>query len=186
MVCPTRPDIHPSQLLSPPFRYCPLCGKGLESKRIKPQEPERLVCVGCQFIFYLDPKVAAGTVTLFEGRIVLVKRGIEPGFGQWVIPGGFVDRGETLEEAAIRETLEETNLRVRLTSLLNVYSYPGRTVVVAAYAAETLSGIPEARTEETLEIGLFLYERLPWDQLAFPSTRDALRDFGTRFLKIQT
>jgi 8-oxo-dGTP diphosphatase len=176
-------EIHLSHQIQPPFHFCPLCGGKLGKKQIKAQEPERLVCSQCSFVYYLDPKVAAGTVTLFENRIILVKRGISPGYGQWVIPGGFVDRGETLEEAAVRETLEETSLQVRIDSLLNVYSYPGHTVIVAAYSAEVLSGVPTA-CDETLEVGLFLYEEIPWSELAFLSTRDALMDFGKRSIRL--
>lgn len=172
-------DHHPSHEINPPFRFCPLCGGKLVNKKIKPQEPDRLVCSLCSFIYYLDPKVAAGTVTLFENRIVLAKRGINPGYGKWVIPGGFVDRGETLEEAAIRETLEETNIQVRLNGLLNVYSYPGKAVIIVAYLAEAVAGVPKA-CDETLELGMFQYEEIPWDELAFPSTREALKDYRKR------
>jgi ADP-ribose pyrophosphatase YjhB (NUDIX family) len=149
----------------------------LEKKQIKVNEPDRLVCRQCEFIYYLDPKVAAATITLWNNKIVLLKRGISPGYGKWVIPGGFVDRGETLEEAAIRETLEETNLQVEITSLLNVYSYPGSTVIVVAFLAQTLGGLPAA-CDETLEVDFFPYENIPWAELAFPSTRDALLDYG--------
>jgi len=178
---PFMPDIHSTHQVQPPFRFCPLCSGRLDKKQIKAQEPERLVCSQCSFVYYLDPKVAAGTVTLFEDRIVLVKRGISPGYGKWVIPGGFVDRGETLEEAAVRETLEETNLHVRINSLLNVYSYPGHTVIIAAYLAEVLAGVPAA-CDETLEVGLFPYKEIPWPELAFFSTRDALKEYGKRYL----
>ena len=171
---------HPTHEVDPPFRFCPLCGGGLEKRRVKDLEPERLVCMQCNFIYYLDPKVAAATVTLMDDRIVLVKRSIPPGYGKWVIPGGFVDRGETLEEAAIRETREETNLSVRITSLLNVYSYPGSTVIVVAFQAEAVSGIPAA-CDESLDLRLYTYEEIPWSELAFPSTRDALKDYGRRF-----
>lgn len=173
---PFLSNLHPSHEINPPFRFCPLCGGGLHKKKIKPSEPDRLVCSLCSFVYYLDPKVAAGTVTLFEKQIVLAKRAISPGYGKWVIPGGFVDRGETLEEAAIRETLEETNLQVRLTGLLNAYSYPGRAVVIVAYLADAVGGVPKA-CDETLEVGLFSYEGIPWEDLAFPSTRDALKDY---------
>ncbi|MBI4765670.1 MAG: NUDIX domain-containing protein [Deltaproteobacteria bacterium] len=172
-------EIHLSHQIQPPFCFCPLCGGKLGKKKIKAQEPDRLICSQCSFIYYLDPKVAAGTLTFYEKRIVLVKRGISPGYGKWVIPGGFVDRGETLEDAAVRETLEETGLRVRINSLLNVYSYPGQAVIVAAFLAEVLAGVPTAR-DETLEVGLFLYEEIPWSELAFSSTRDALIDFKKR------
>jgi 8-oxo-dGTP diphosphatase len=176
-----EPEMNPTHEFQPLFRFCPLCGGRLDKRRIKINEPERLVCNLCSFVYYLDPKVAAGTVTLFEKGIVLVKRGISPGYGKWVFPGGFVDRGETLEEAAIRETLEETNLQVQITSLLNVYSYPGSSVIIVAYLAEAVGGVPAA-CDESLELELFPYEKIPWSELAFPSTRDALKDFGKRFV----
>ena len=100
------------------YRFCPKCGFGLESKSLKEGEPQRLVCPGCDFIFYLDPKVAACTICMLDGGIVLLKRGIEPQMGKWVFPGGFVDRGEPVADAAIRETREETNLKVSLTGIL--------------------------------------------------------------------
>src|SRR5215212_7413718 len=110
------------------FRFCPVCGGGLESRLLKAGEPERLVCVACGFVFYLDPKVAVGTI-ISDGdrRIVLVKRAIEPGYGKWVFPGGYVDRGEEVEVAAIREAREEVGLEVRIDRLINIYSYHGRT-----------------------------------------------------------
>jgi 8-oxo-dGTP diphosphatase len=169
-------EIHFSHQIQPHFSFCPRCGGKLEKKKIKAQEPDRLICSQCSFIFYIDPKVAAGTLTFIENRIVLVKRGISPGYGKWVIPGGFVDRGETLEEAAVRETLEETGLQVRVDTLINVYSYPGQAVIVAAFLAEVIAGVPTPR-DETLEVGLFLYEEIPWAELGFSSTRDALIDF---------
>jgi NADH pyrophosphatase NudC (nudix superfamily) len=116
------PEMHSTHQVQPPYRFCPLCGGGLEKKQIKDQEPGRLVCRRCNFVFYIDPKIAACTITLFENRIVLVKRGIPPEYGRWVIPGGFVDRGESLEAAAVRETLEETNLQVQYLFLSGKYS----------------------------------------------------------------
>ncbi len=177
---PIISEMHSTHQVQPPYRFCPLCGGSLKKKQIKDQEPDRLVCQRCNFVFYIDPKIAACTITLFENQIVLVKRGIPPEYGRWVIPGGFVDRGESLEAAAVRETREETNLQVQITSLLNVYSYPGYTVVVAAYLAQILAGVPTA-CDETLEVGLFPYNEIPWSDLAFLSTRDALIDYGKRF-----
>src|SRR4051812_9908572 len=92
----------------PLHRHCPQCGGALEQRRLKIGDPERLVCTACGFVFYLDPKVAVGTIVRTpEDRIVLVRRAIEPGYGLWVFPGGYVDRGETVTDAAVRETLEE-------------------------------------------------------------------------------
>ena len=80
-----------------------------------------MVCSACQFVFFLDPKVAACTIIPLDGKIVLLQRAIEPGYGKWVFPGGYVDRGETVADAAIREAREEVSLEVRLVSLLDVY-----------------------------------------------------------------
>ena len=162
------------------YRFCPRCAGGLERRVIKEREPERLVCVRCGPVFYLDPKVAACTITNLEGRVVLARRAIEPSLGKWVFPGGFVDRGETVAAAAVRETLEEVNLRVSLTGILDAYSYPGSHVVVVVYAAEVVGGRLEA-CDECLEVHTFAPEDIPWDDLAFESTRDALRDYVRRF-----
>src|SRR6185503_4456074 len=94
------------------FKFCPKCGDVLQSRALKAGEPERLVCPGCGFVFYQDPKVAACTISMVDGGIVLVKRSIEPALGKWVFPGGFVDRGEPVPVAAVRETLEEVRLKV--------------------------------------------------------------------------
>ena len=159
------------------FRFCPVCGGSLESRLLRNGDPERLVCVACGFIFYLDPKVAVGTIIQDETRrIALVRRAIEPGYGKWVFPGGYADRGEQLERAAVREAREEAGLDVRVDRLINIYSYEGRTPVVVVYAA-TMTGGSLACDDEGLEAKFFEPEAIPWDELAFPSTRDALREF---------
>ncbi|MGQ9857156.1 MAG: NUDIX hydrolase [Thermodesulfobacteriota bacterium] len=161
--------------MDPGYKFCPKCASSLERRSLKPGEPPRLVCRGCGFVFYLDSKVAAGTIPVLDGKVVLLKRAIEPGYGKWVFPGGFVDRGETVEAAAVRETKEEVNLNVRPLDLLGVYSYPGRPVIVVVYRAEVIGG--ELRPgDEALEARVFDNQEIPWDELAFPSTRDALRD----------
>jgi ADP-ribose pyrophosphatase YjhB (NUDIX family) len=163
------------------YRFCPKCGGALDSRVLKEKEPERLVCRLCDFVFFLNPKVAAGTLFELEGGLVLLKRAIEPGYGKWVFPGGFVDRGETVVEAAIRETREEANVEVRVRELVDVFSYPGSPVVVVVYAADVVSGEPRA-ADESLELQAFGPENIPWEELAFPSTRDALRAYVRRYL----
>jgi ADP-ribose pyrophosphatase YjhB (NUDIX family) len=143
---------------------------------VKTSERARLVCEACEFILYLDPKVAAGGISTITGKIVLVKRGIEPAMGKWVFPGGFVDWGETVEAAVVRETREEANLEVEIDRILNVYSYRGRPIVVIVYTVHVVGGELRAG-DEALEVGTFLPEAIPWEDLAFPSTRDALRDY---------
>lgn len=159
------------------YRFCPPCGGALEKRSLKAGDPDRLVCAACGFVFYLDPKVAVGTIiTTGDARLVLVRRAIEPGYGLWVFPGGFVDRGEELVTAARREAREESGLEVRLDRLVNIYSYPKAAVIIVVYAATAMSG-ELCGDEECLEARLFSTDELPWDALAFQSTREALRDY---------
>ena len=165
--------------LEPPYRFCPVCGQPLELRVLKASEPKRLVCTdsACAFVFYLDPKIAVGTIIRVpSGRIVLVKRAIEPGYGKWVFPGGYVDRGEEITLAAVREAREEAGLDVRLDHLINIYSYAGRAPVIIVYAATMVSG-ELAVDDEGLEAREFELDDIPWDDLAFRSTREALRDY---------
>jgi ADP-ribose pyrophosphatase YjhB (NUDIX family) len=166
----------------PVFRFCPACGGPLEPRQLKAGDPMRPVCARCGYVHYLDPKVAVGTVIVTgEDEIVLVRRAIEPGYGLWVFPGGYVDRGEEITVAAIREAREESGLEVRLDGLINIYSYPGRPIVVIVYKASVVTGRLQV-DEESIEARLFSRAEIPWNQLAFRSTREALEDFYTGFL----
>ena len=164
------------------FRFCPRCGGDLDKKIVKPNEPRRLICQSCAFIFYQDPKVVAGTIFMLDGGIVLLKRGVEPALGKWVFPGGYVDRGESVRDAAVRETREESQLEVKLGPLLNVYTYPGSPNVVIVYTAEVVGG-ELAAADESLEAGIFAPKELPWHDLAFESTKDALNEYINLYVK---
>ncbi len=160
------------------FRFCPHCGGPLAPRVLKAGDPKRLACQRCDFVWYLDPKVAVGTIirTADDG-IVLVRRAIHPGYGLWVFPGGYIDRGEKLEDGAIREALEECGLDIELEGLLNVYSYRGKTPVIIVYAARATGGTLHAADEESLEVRVFARDAIPWDSLAFESTEQALREY---------
>lgn len=159
------------------YRFCPQCGGALQSRSLKAGDPERLVCGACGFVFYLDPKVAVGTIIeADDARLVLVRRAIEPGYGLWVFPGGYVDRGETLTAAAIREAREESGLDIRLGQLVNIYSYPGSSPIIVVYAASIVGG-ELCGDDECLEARLFEPDKIPWTELAFRSTGEALRDY---------
>jgi ADP-ribose pyrophosphatase YjhB (NUDIX family) len=159
------------------FRFCPVCGGPLESRALRTGDPPRLVCATCGFVFYLDPKLAVGTIiTDEEQRVVLVRRAIEPGYGRWVFPGGYVDRGEEVRAAAVREAREETGLDVRLDRLVNIYSYSGRVPVIVVYAATMIGGYLGC-DDEGLEAKFFEPGTIPWGELAFRSTREALEEF---------
>jgi len=162
------------------YKFCPQCGGRLEKRLLKPMEPRRLVCTVCGFIFYLDPKLSVIAVIPMDEGVVMVRRAIEPGYGLWVVPGGFVDLGEVLEDALVRETQEETLLTVRPIRLLNIYSYPDHRTVIAAYVTEYVSG-ELAAGDETLEARVFGLREIPWPQIAFSSTREALREYISRY-----
>jgi len=164
------------------YRFCPRCGGGLESRKLKANEPKRLVCQNCFFVFYLDPKVVVGTLFTLEDRVVLLRRGIEPAMGKWVFPGGYVDRGESVGDAAIREAKEESLLDVGLCALLGVYSYPRSPNIIVVYAAEVVGGELGAG-DESLEAKAFSVSDIPWDGLAFTSTREALIDYIKLYCK---
>jgi ADP-ribose pyrophosphatase YjhB (NUDIX family) len=159
------------------YRFCPSCGGPLDNRRVKSTEPERPVCTACGFVIYLDPKVAVGTIIrTADEQLVLVRRAIEPGYGLWVFPGGYVDRGETVTGAAIREAREESGLDVHIDGLVNIYSYGGRAPIIIVYAATVVGG-ELCGDDECLEARLFSANSIPWDSLAFRSTTDALRDY---------
>jgi ADP-ribose pyrophosphatase YjhB (NUDIX family) len=111
-----------------------------------------------------------------DGGIVLARRAIEPGYGQWVFPGGYVDRGEEVRTAALREAREEAGIDIAIDGLVGIYSYPGVTAVIIVYRAHWTSGTL-TMDDESSEIRAFDPRDLPWQELAFPSTRDSLRDY---------
>jgi 8-oxo-dGTP diphosphatase len=162
------------------YKFCPQCGGRLEKRLLKPRDPLRLVCTACGFIFYIDPKLSVIAVIPLEHGVVMVRRAIDPGYGLWVVPGGFVDMGEVVEDAVVRETQEETFLTVRPIRLLNIYSYPDHRTIIAAYVTEYVSGELGAG-DETLEARVFGLKEIPWPQIAFSSTKEALREYINRY-----
>jgi 8-oxo-dGTP diphosphatase len=163
-------------VLADTYKFCPQCGGPLAKRLLKDGEPLRLVCMVCGFVFYIDPKLAVIALVPLAGGLVLTRRAIDPGYGLWVIPGGFVDVGERLEEAVVRETREETLLQMQVHRLFNIYSYKDTRTVVAAYLTSYVSG-ELAAGDETLEARVFAPEEIPWDEVAFSSTRDALQEY---------
>ena len=165
-----------SRMLSPTTaRFCPLCGGALALEAVPPDQREHPVCSRCRFIYYLNPKLVACTIPELDGRVLLTRRTINPARGRWTFPGGYVDFGETVTDAAMRETWEETGLKVDLTGLVGVYTYPGAPVIIV-YGATVISGALTPCWENDL-VEWRTPEEIPWPELAFPSTRDALRDW---------
>lgn len=158
------------------YKFCPHCAGRLETRTLKEGEPERLVCGNCGFVFYLGPKLVAGAIFELDGGIVLIQRNIEPGYGMWTFPGGFVERGETAEAAAEREVLEESGLEIKVEDIIGLYSYEGQIPAIAVFNAKVTGGEPRA-LDETLDVKSFARDNLPWTEIAFPSTEQALKDY---------
>ncbi len=137
---------------------------------------ERLVCETCGFILYHNPKVVVGAVCGWNDTILLCRRAIEPRRGYWTIPAGYFELDETTAEGAAREVLEEAGAHIEITALLAVYSIPRISQVQVIYAADLAS--PELDPgEETLDAGLYAWDDIPWDDIAFPSVRWALHHY---------
>jgi 8-oxo-dGTP diphosphatase len=157
-------------------KFCALCSQGLEERVIKNGEPARLVCCGCGEVSWLDAKVSVGVLIEWNGGLLVLRRANEPGVGKWVFPGGFVDRGEVVTQAAIREAREEALIEVGDLELQQVYSYDSHPVILIAYRARILSGTPGAG-DEALDVASFPLNAMPFDELAFRSTKDAVADW---------
>ncbi len=160
--------------------HCSSCGSALVREVPEAEQRERAVCPSCGFIAYVNPRLVVTTIPVTEaGEAVLLRRGIEPGYGAWAQPGGFLEVDETVAEAAIRETLEETGLLVEPASIVGLYSRLEAAVVVLVFEARIVGGAPR-ETPEALEIQAFAPEALPWEGLAFKTTFWALRDWAAR------
>lgn len=158
------------------YRFCPRCAGRLERRVLKEDDPSRLVCEACGFVFYQGPKLVVGAIFELDGGIVLIQRDIEPGYGKWTFPGGFVERGERAEAAAEREVLEETGVEIEVREIVGLYTYEGEVPAIAVFAARVTGGEP-APLDETMDVRSFPRGSLPWAEMAFPSTEHALKDY---------
>lgn len=150
-------------------RFCPSCATSLETKEIFGYD--RPVCPDCGRVMFYDPKMAVICVVPRNGKVLMIRRATDLGYGLWGLPGGFVDRGEQLESAAAREVWEETGLKVEVGRLLGLFSESGNPVIVAAYAGRETGGTLDAGPE-ALDVGFFDVDRLP--ELAFPRDEEVL------------
>lgn len=158
--------------------FCVKCGAPLVVKVFEGRELE--ACPNDDFVLWRDPKVAAAIVVAAPGGIVLGRRGIEPGYGLWCLPGGFVNQDEHPADAVARECHEEIGARVEVDGLLDVY-HGGKTtapsIVVIAYHGRLKDGEKLTAGDEMLEVGVFPLSAPP--ELAFPSHRHALAKYAT-------
>jgi ADP-ribose pyrophosphatase YjhB (NUDIX family) len=158
------------------MKYCPSCGQAVEHRVPEGDHLPRHVSVACGSIHYQNPKIVAGCVPEFEGRILLCRRAIEPRHGYWTIPAGFMENGESLEGAARRESIEEAEAYVEVGSLLAVVSVIHANQVHVMFRAR----LPEPRFgagAESLEVRLCEEHEVPWDEIAFRSVDFALKRY---------
>lgn len=136
----------------------------------------RHICQGCGTIHYSNPKIIVGSLPIWERKILLCKRAIEPRLGKWTLPCGFMENAETAEEGAIRETVEEAKANIKITSLQSVYSIPPINQVYMVFLAELLD-LNFSPGEESLEVQLFEEETIPWDEIAFSAIFFSLENY---------
>lgn len=149
------------------MNYCSSCGAQV-SKQVPPgDDRERFVCSACDTIHYVNPKIVTCCVPVFEDRVLLCRRAIEPRRGLWTLPGGFLEAGETVFDGAARETWEEARARVDGDGLYTIFNLPHISQVYMFYRASLIGGHYGAG-EETLETRLFRESEIPWSELAFP------------------
>ncbi len=137
---------------------------------------ERLVCADCGFIDYQNPKIVVGAVCTWEDEFLLCRRAIEPSYGKWTFPAGFMELNETVAEGAAREAFEEAGIDVEIKDILGVYEVPEVGHVMIMHRAPMKSPDFKAGTE-SLEVAMFKWEDIPWDDLAFPSVHWTLKRF---------
>ena len=143
----------------------------------------RRVCDSCGFIDYVNPRIVAGSVAVARGAILLCRRAIEPRRGFWTLPAGYMEEGESLEQAVSREAQEEAMADLRLDGVLGLYSIPRISQVQVMYRAELLN--EPSPGPESLEVAMFAWQDIPWTELAFPSVRWALEDYDrTKTLRV--
>ena len=162
------------------LNVCSNCGATLHFGEIPGEDRHRLSCPACGHIVYVNPRLVVTTLPITDaGEIILLRRGIEPGLGSWAQPGGFLEVDETVNQAAIRETWEETGLLVEPGEIVGLYTRLEAAVVTIAFEARIVGGVA-APTPEALEIAAFAPEALPWSGIAFKTTIWALRDWMDR------
>ena len=160
--------------------FCIKCGSKTNNVRLNGESIFRDVCSSCNYIHYVNPKIIVGALPFKNNRILLCKRDIHPGFGKWTLPSGFMEMGESLEQGAKREALEEANLEISIKMLYGTYSIPEIGQVLFIYIAKILNDDFKA-ADETSEVRLFDIDTIPWDQIAFPSVQYFLNKYVEDF-----
>ncbi len=163
-------------MLTPPAHFCSACGSPIQRRIPEGDNRERDCCGHCGKIHYVNPRPVVGTIPVWGQQVLLCRRAIEPRYGKWTLPAGFMEVGESTAQGAERETTEEAGARIRLGPLFTMLDVPQVEQVHIFYRAE-LVDLDFAPGEESLEVKLFDESEIPWDEIAFRTVRETLRHY---------
>jgi ADP-ribose pyrophosphatase YjhB (NUDIX family) len=156
------------------MKYCSQCGGENDFKVPKGDNRPRYICRECESIHYQNPKVVVGCIPIWEDRVLLCRRAIEPRYGLWTLPAGFMENGETTQEGAARETLEEANARVSVGALYTLFNLPHIDQIYMIFRSQ-LRDLDFTPGDESLEVNLFREDEVPWQEIAFPVIKETLK-----------
>ena len=163
--------------LTATVNFCSRCGTRLSFGRVDGEHRHRATCAACGFIHYVNPRLVVTTIPVTDdGRVMLLRRGIEPALGAWAQPGGFLEADESAIQGSVRETREETGLIVEPVGIVGLYSKPQAAIVVVAFESRIVGGTPSV-TPEALEVRPFAPDAIPWSEIAFDTSVWALADW---------
>lgn len=164
------------QVLGVSLNYCSHCGIRVSQEIPSGDNRLRDVCHGCGMIHYENPRIVAGCLPIYNNKVLLCRRAIEPRKGLWTLPGGFLELGETIEEGAVRETLEEAGANVQATLLYTLFNvlHVGQ---LSLFFLADMSSSDYSAGEESQEVGLFDEQDIPWDELAFSTIKITLEHY---------
>ncbi|MBY0578071.1 MAG: NUDIX hydrolase [Burkholderiales bacterium] len=158
------------------MKFCSDCGSSVELRIPSGDSLPRHVCPVCNTIHYQNPKIVVGCIPEMEGKVLLCRRAIDPGYGLWTLPAGFMENSEAADVGAARETLEEACARVEIGPLYAFYNLPALSQVYLLFRGRLLDR-DFCAGEETLEVGLFSESEVPWNDIAFTVVRETLRHY---------
>ena len=158
------------------IKHCRVCGTEVAYRMPADDNRERAVCPACGEIHYENPLNVVGTVPVWQGQVLLCRRNIEPRYGLWTLPAGFMELGETTSEGAARETVEEAGAKIEMGELFTMLDVVRVGQVHLFYRARMLDTTLDPGPE-TIEARLFREDEVPWDELAFRTVRETLQHF---------
>jgi len=165
--------------VQPVLNFCSHCGAKNAFGEVEGEDRNRHYCLTCKTIHYQNPNMIVGCIPRWEDKILLCKRAIEPQYGLWTLPAGFLEIGETVEAGAMRETAEEAKATVEIVNLFSVYNLPRVGQVYLMFLAD-LVNLEFGAGSESLEVGLYKEDEIPWNELAFSAVDFTLKEYFSK------